>query len=564
MKKISLVLIFLALILSQGAALDINDPSDNLYRDLEYWQELGFYRHLPEVRPYSAQLILSLLERVMIKDHSVQRQLALSYYEQINRGLRLDGELELTSGAGREGIAETTGSANFMIRGMIDEKVSVWGEVSANGIVEQEEVDYYMYDPSVPYGDRSESNVVDDISEVGGVALLQASTGMFSYGTENLYANIGVSRSSFGPYWGDSVVISSEASSQGHMELTWRKDHFSYTMLLLELVGTDYYGEGSFSEKYMALHSYNWAPFDWLDVGFFESVVWGERLEPLYLMPFTYFFYNQGMAGFDDNSLMGLKYRILTENRVEFNGILYVDDIGFNELIEADFDTKIKIAFETGASWTPARSWLDKINLDYTAVFPYMYTHGLQSDYEDGYEAGDTDGDGDVDYDDLYDMNCTNYSHNGENLGVTLSPNSDRISLSTRWRATPKTQFIFRSNWIRHGNASSENVDGDYDTTDGSLWDNGFSLSGWPDFASEFEFLTQDVLEKVLQFGVDMETSVALPFHVREDQVALDVGMGYTFERIWNSGRNSSNGYSPEEGDDELNHYFYLNTKLAY
>ncbi|MDC7222662.1 MAG: hypothetical protein PQJ60_02910 [Spirochaetales bacterium] len=550
MKKSCMILTGLILTVLSLGALDINDPSDNLYRDLEYWQELGFYGHIPELRPYSAQLILSLLDKVIARAKGDNLLLARSYYEQINRGLRLDGEVEVDTGFGLDGLAESTGTINFGIKGMLRENLSVWGEVSANGVVEKDDVDYYMYDSSVPYGERSDSDVVDDISAIGDVYILQASTGMFSYGTERLYTNIGVSRSSFGPYWGDSVVISSEASSQGHMEVTWRGDDFSYIMLLLELVGTDYYGDGSYSEKYMALHSYNWAPYDWLDLGFFESVVWGERLEPLYLMPFTYLFYNQGLAGFDDNSLLGLKYRTLLPNAVEFNGTLYVDDLGMNELVQLDFDTKVKIAFETGVSWTPARPWLDKINLDYTAVFPYMYTHGIEDDYD-----GDS----------VEGMNCTNYSHNGENLGVTLSPNSDRLSLSSRWRLSRRTTLNFTGNWIRHGNASSENVDdSDYETTDGSLWDNGFSWTGYTDFATECEFLTQDVLEKVFQLGLDGETSVDLPAKFRDRTLVLDVSCGYTFEMIWNSGRNSSNGYAPEEGDDELNHYFRFSTKLSY
>ncbi len=549
MRLTLLILFFLTAVLTLPA-LDINDPADNLYRDLEYWQELGYYRHLPEVRPYSAQLILSLLKKVMLKGRADQAALAESYYDDIDRGLRVEGELELDSGYGREGLAVTTGTANFFLRGMIRDNLSVWGQVSANGLVEQEEISYYMYDPSLPYGERSDSNVVQDISVIGNMALLQASTGMFSLGTEHFYTNIGISRGSFGPYWGDSVVISSEAKVQGHFELTWREDDFSYTMLFLELFGSDYEGEGNYSDKYMALHSYNWAPRRWLDIGFFESVVYGDRLEPLYLMPFSYLFYSQGLTGFDDNSLIGLKLRSFMPGNVEYNGILYIDDLGFNELVKLDFDTKIKIAFETGFSWTPAESWLDRISLDYTAVFPYMYTHGVESAYTESSVYSS--------------MNTSNYSHAGENLGVSLSPNSDRISLSSRWRLTPKTELTLKGNWIRHGNASSENVGGTYPITDGSLWDNGFDSSGNPDFATENEFLTQDVLEKVLQLGFEVQTVLELPWDFRNRGMAWEIGGGYTFERIWNSGRYSANGFAPVEGNNEINHYISVNSKLSY
>jgi hypothetical protein len=550
MKK-TILLMSLILVFFNLHSLDITDPSDLIYYDLELWQEKGYYRHIPELRPYSAQLIIDYLEIILEQGTPREMKTAQGYLDIIQHNLRMDVELQIDTRYGREQIGDTYGTLNFFIRGMINDNLSLWGNVSANAIIGYENPGYYMYYDTLPVGERDMKNVVQDSGTIAGISLFSGSSSIMSYGSPELYMNLGLSRASFGPFQDDGIVISQEAKEQGHYELTWRGENFSYTALMLQLVGTDYEGDNNFSQKYLALHSYNWAPLDWLDLGFFETVVYGNRFEPLYLIPFSYLFYNQGIVGFSDNSLMGLKYRMLIPGGVEFNGVLYVDDVGFNELIKFNFNTKLKIALETGVSWTPDEPWLTKLSLDYTAVFPYMYTHypwGGTYNADKPY-VGEKD-----------NMNIDNYTHAGENLGVTLSPNSDRITLVTDWRLDPTTMVTFSGNYMRHGN-SSENLTGaDFSDVpnDSSIFDNGANDNGINvvDFNN---FLSQPVLEKILQLGFSIQTTVDMPFQDAKRYYGTEFGVGYTFEMIWNSARGSTVGnLIPVPGKNEVNHYAYF------
>jgi len=217
--------------------------------------------------------------------------------------------------------------------------------------------------------------------------------------------------------------------------------------------------------------------------------------------------------------------------------------VNFNELVKFNFNTKLKIAIETGASWSPGNKWLRKISLDYTAVMPYMYTH---YDWHSAYNSTD--------------FNADNYTHNGGNLGTSLSPNSDRINLTGSWRLDDSTELSFFGNWIRHGNASEDT--GASVHADGSIFDNGIDLNGELYFQDSLPFLTQDVLEKVLQFGIGFTTTVDMPFQDVKRYYGMEMSLGYTYEMIWNSGRSSGGTYSPVEGNDEMNNYFSVKFRV--
>ncbi len=53
-----------------------------------------------------------------------------------------------------------------------------------------------------------------------------------------------------------------------------------------------------FLKNIFALHSVNFYPTDKIELGFFESVVFGGRFEPMYIMPFSEFFLFTGLPWF--------------------------------------------------------------------------------------------------------------------------------------------------------------------------------------------------------------------------------------------------------------------------
>lgn len=555
MKKVSIVTIILLLFQTYLFSVDINDPNDQLYDDLEFWQEKGYYRHLPPVQPYPTQLLIELLNKVVESGNSRDVELAEEYLAEIDRKLNVEIFTKSQSTITNDGIGEVDLGVFFDVRGRIGdlEWLTCWGGLGGYTALNLQDDSYYTYNIGYPYGAANTFDMRKDGAGIGSaIDFLGASTSSMSIGLSNIYFSVGFTRATYGPFYNDGVVLSNNADQQGHFELTWRGDQFSFTSMMLVLEGTDNMGQGSYNEKYMVMRSYNWAPLDWLDLGMFETTVYGNRFDALYLIPFSFLFHSQGFSGFTDNSMIGFSARILLPESIEIAGVIYVDDIGYTNLSSLGSEDYLKLAWEAGASWSPGEKWLHKVSFDYTAVMPYMYTHDPK------YSTIGLTG----------NMNPDNYTHAGGNLGVSLSPNSDRFQLAAEFRPWKYINIGFQTSLRRHGNASIVNgvnvTDPEQDNDsggsgdnigDGSIYDAGHDDSDQYSFRGRQNFLNQSVIEYVFQIGLDVNTKIILG---KENQMAITGEIGYTFERIWNSGRNSNYGTNPISGAEERNHYIYL------
>ena len=361
----------------------------------------------------------------------------------------------------------------------------------------------YISDGSVaPLGS---SGLKIPLSMQGGVAI----------GTDSIYFQAGIMRASFGPFQDDSIVLSPTAPQAGQFSFVIHKDFYTYTSLLMAIAATANDGSGSpLPNKYLALHSLEIHPFTWLDLGLMESVVWGDRFEPLYLLPLpTLLFYSQGLIGFPDNSFFGLTAGLKLPQAVNANFMVYVDDIGFNELIKLDFNTKLKLAGQAEVSWTPHLPFLERLSLGYTLVTPYTYTH---------IDAGGST-----------DPNYQNYTNNGQNMGTGLEPDSDRIELTALVRPLSFLDVTTFARFIRHGDGSEGIAGGGDGTYFDSGWVNGqptFQPGGYPNPPGGIwtRFLTQTLIEKTLQTGLGVKTYFDTVFG------RFTASLSYTFEYSWN------------------------------
>jgi len=561
------ILIFFVITICTLAAVDINDPSDSLYKDLEIWQEKGYLGHLPVIKPYPLQLIISLLHEVEEQGNGEDLRIAEFYLSQVDLSLQMDLALDAKLSMRQGGDEWLYGGFLVGIKGSIIPELTLWGELGGNLIYGYEDP-YYTHYSFLPYGQRTRKDLVEDTGKVGPFRILQGLNSNIAYGSDKLYVSAGISRNSYGAINRDSIVLSSQAPQAGRMDFTWRGDNFSYSVLMLQLLATNGLGEDATTGKYLFMHSYNWAPFSWLDMGFVETVV--GSFQAVYLIPFSELFYSQGLYGFIDNSQMGLTLRGNLPYNLEINGAFYMDDVSFNEYIKFNFESKLKAAFQGGLAWTPAEKWLYRFNMDYTMITPYMYTH---EQYSDQYRDGDPT---EFTYDSL--INMTNYTHNGQSLGASLSPNSDRVYGELQFRPAFLTDIYVSGSFMRHANGSvrgSNNLadpeeDNDVSSNediihDGSIFDDGISDNGVRTFEFlENRFMDQDVIEKVLQLRLGMETDLPMPFMDENEYYRMRFSLDYAFEMMWNSSRGSAYGVSPVEGNDEINHYVSTGIRLMF
>ena len=536
MIRILSAFVLLAVFAATAWSQVLHDPNDPIYRDLDRWAGRGYIDMLPPVRPYPAQLVDELLTAVTENGNEDARSAAATYLAAIRKGAR---------------------KFHFGLKGLIrgeDDDLSVEGAPTMDGLFRFEDwmsgsISLAVYgatrDPgdeiSIPGVYSPYPDLIEDQSEVGPFSILPDWTSILSLGSSSIYFQAGLTRTAVGPFFDSGVVVSSEAGRAGHFDLVYRKPKWSASVMLLELTATDDFGQGQFPDKHLIFHSFDFKPTDKLELGFFESVIWGGRMEFLYLAPFGQYFAAQSLTGFEDNSFFGVhgKYRILPD--LSLLGQVYVDDLSFQDVIKLQLDTKYKFAGELGVRWTPEESRILDLAVDYTAVMPYMYTH-ITGERTTDYRYA-VDGDGDAAY-----PNYFNYSHLGRNLGTDLQPNSDRVSVRATVRLLDELNLKLRAGLQRHGNASEDQEGMDPARHNGSVFDDGYTdteVTGNDPkntFNSETRFLTQDVIETLVHGGFGLAWNLPTGFG------NIELTADYVMEYGWNRGL--------IEDEDGLAHYY--------
>jgi len=545
----------------------MHDPNSRLYKDIDIWAVQGYITQtLPMIRPYPLQVIDKLLEEVVENgdDDAVQRALRYRDALLIGEGPRNSGtalyakEGETGSGVmhigvtgsveGRDGdtsiLAAPFIDATMRLKDWLTGSLSIYGYASSS----VPESGYHNVPGTyTPYPD-----MITDNANVGDFMILQNWTSALAIGTSELYFQTGLVRTTIGPLYDNGVIAGPQAPRAGHFSVVYRKPTWSFEMLWLELTAADTTGEGRSAGKHLVAHFFNFRPIRALEISVFETVVWGPRIEPLYLLPFNNLFAASSMADFGDNAFLGMLLRWSFAPGFQFLTQLYVDDLHFNDMIRFKFNTKYKVAAELGLVWAPKDSPLRSLALDYTMITPYMYTHIYDLDSANHGKRYPSQG---TDVSPVIPpVNYQDYSHAGKNLGPDLEPNSDRISLRSTWKTLPNLDLGFSAYFTRHGNASENRInDGLMDGTyhDGSIFDDGSNDEGnYDNNYRDLRFLTQSVIETKLAGGLSV--SWYLPFRFGE----FILNAEYTAEYGWN--RNLI------KGNDKLFNYWSVGGTFRY
>ena len=518
--------IMLAVFLSLGCrplfAQLASDPNDRMYTDLKLWEDRGFLTNLPPLKPYPIQLLKKLLGDVQDKGDEQDRALAQQYLSEMDELIDFRG---VAGAVSRTDFSSVYGQ--FTLGGTLQGSILPWVTYSGSltGVVNNGPGDSLL-----PEDQRSTVDYIFDsgVRPLGTTSFIPrvSSASSAAFGSDTFYFQAGDTRGSYGPFWGDNAVLSPSAPQAGQISYVFRHQYFTVTEMIMALSAVSSDGtQGPFPNKFMSLHSLEIYPLPWLTFSVFESIVWGGRFELLYTLPFAVYYYAQGFGGFSDNSFIGLSGGIKFPSNVRADFILYVDDAAFNDLIKLNFNTMIEVAFQAGVSWTPNLPWLTRLSLNGIAVTPYTYTHTN-------------------DHADLSGIpNYLDYSNSGQNLGPSLQPNSLRVEVSALQRPVLSLDVSPFLRMILHGNAGEYYAGGT-----GTIFDNGYAQSPPP--YSTFRFLSQSVIEKTFQAGLDSKWYLGTSFG------RIQLSLSYTFEYILDSGLS--------RGATAVNNYLGLGLTLSH
>lgn len=544
MKAFILRALLLLIMLSAGvvpaSAQLAADPNDRLYTDLEMWTDRGLTGPLPALRPYPVQLVKKALSDVVAKGEDADRALASWYLS------RIEGAHVVVSGLSRGSL----GGVGPNIYGEAGLQASLQGSLFPE-FTYSLKIGGLLVGPGStvqPEYQRSLTDYVNDASNsvfAAGLTPKVAMLGGASFGSDSLYLQAGVFRTSYGPFWGDNAVLSPTAPQSGQISFSFRQEHVSGSLLFMEVSPTGQNGTGdAMSGKFLSLGGLEFYPTDWLTLGVFDTVVWGKRFEPLYLLPAASF-YTQGMAGYVDNSFLGLSGEVKFPSAVKADFVFYIDDMG-TQWSHLDFNFMLLAALQAGVTWTPGLPFLTRLRVTGLLITPYTYSH--QTYNPDGPNADP--------------VNYLNYTNQGQNMGPSTPPNSLRLEVEALSRPVTWLDLTAFGRFIIHGNAS-DGFPNMPKPADGGIFDNGVDLNGNNIFGPSgatagmtyTRFLSQSVLEKVIQIGFDAKGYVDTPLGELQPYVS------YTLELVFDG---SVSGTGPVGGNNAVNHYVGVGLSFTY
>ncbi|GEM_PF-2689753 len=591
-------IILLGLIPVPLPALDITDLDDHIYSLLEEWENRGYIHALPMLRPYPKNLIVQSLREVVKNGDNDASSEAGRILFKLNDAAGVGGPGSNMAIAGKgfflsfkpgsryqmhygngNSLPYTSLGIYTLFSAGNRTTVSDAESKRANGEISRADEETNSLSIDGRYGaflvDRGDTtsgsgvfspmwqNVEEDYQSGGGSVTLWGRTipvdqiwsSLVSFGNPQAYLQAGIVRSAFGPFFKDGAVIGDTAPQAGHFSMTLRNQWISYTMLLLELVakyGVDTDGSiyllksrasiTGYPSKFLSLHFLEFYPFPWFRAGFIQSVVFGERFSPVYLIPVQALMYSQVFAGDYDNSLMGVTGIIGPLSilpGISFRFSFYVDDWNFNELMKLNLNSgQNKFALQAGLYYTPPSpwmGWLGWVDINYLMITPYMYTHSS-----------------------FQPINYLTYTHNGKQLGSELPPNSDRVSAAAAIRPLEifrlpngRSKAVGNPGLRGYGEIPGYERFWDFEIKpffryirhgEGSVFDDGYDENGNVTFYGPSTFLTGNI-ENVIQTGFQMS------LNFRTNIIDLSIGGGYTFQRIWGT-------------SDERKNYFDLSLSL--
>lgn len=514
-------------------AQTIVSPNDPIYSYLRIWEQRGLIDWLPPLRPLPAPIVRSSLEQVAVSEHTTDRRIARSLIERHFGMLPVQGQAYLGTRSKNIVISESQEvlealPAQIALQLSAGVEMPISDQIGfgfaartlATSTVAEPTTPKLQYDPYNPIAPGVDTTILgEDFQvrvELAGNTYLGSPA--LSTGSGKWFVQAGFGRSSFG-FSEDSAIVSAAAQPAGYLAGTYHGDWVAYSALFLDLIAE--YGicsattiEQGFCDserevyslrsrawkqtnfhagKYLITQSLSFYPADWIELTLLQSVLFGGRLSPTYLLPAFPSLYTQIQLGDYDNAFLGAAARARLPYGASASAVLYVDDVNLMKMRRFDFDSaQNKLSLDLEADIAPPLPILTVIGARYRMVTPYFYAHHPSA----------------LDY--------LQYTHDGLPLGTMINPNSDEITVSAHAFPAEWLAINLSLRRVRHGGPDG-----------GSIWDHGL-IDGKFVFTGPSTFLKQEVIEHLLQAraGIDLKINI--------DPLDINFGLSYTYEQVHN------------------------------
>ena len=534
--------LFLSSLAFSQTSVEIND---SFYNQAQVWELRGLTGTLPQLRPYPVNVIKRILNDVIENGSEKDSEFAKSEYERIFEK-PWSPYFKATGGA-KLARNKFDSESESKVNKDFHTEIGIGGDVPLHDLVcvgykfgiYAQKNDFSEHSPL--YTIMEEDSIFDPVDAGPLTAYLNWNMNL-AVGTENVYGTGGMNRLGFGVFHGDGLALSDAGYHSANITFNATTEKWSYASAYETIGATRNMGKEADtswleSGKYLAFHALKWHAFEKFNLTYYENIIFGPYNNLSYISPAPYYAV-QNIGGANDNLQMGLLFEIKPVKGLNWATDFFADDIELNEVLKFNFDTKLRFGFQSGVIYAPQDSVCSKVSFNYTAVMPYVYAHWQYDDANSGGFTGKT-------------WNRQNYTNSGINIGSSLDPNSDKISLNATFKPARNLSVNLFGNFIRHANGAEDFSDdeaaeymlakkGTY-ATDGTLYmsqmfaDETSSHGRHVDSAWEkLGFMSSEHKMYVAQFGANAEYTFARTKYGRFSLCA-----GYTFEYIRNNGVNN-------------------------
>ena len=237
-----------------------------------------------------------------------------------------------------------------------------------------------------------------------------------------------------------SILVADGASPYPYFKInaTFWKIKYTSTYMWLKDVRDEVTVDGTYATKYMANHYLSWNVSNRLNIGFFESVIWGNTNNRGFDMSFVnpIIFYRAveiSSSSKSGNISLGLTSKYKLNNQVNLYGQILIDEFALEDVKAANQSWRNKFGFQLGAKYFNAFNVKDLLlQAEYNIVRPYVYSHSDP---------------------------LTNYGHNNQSMGHNWGANFNEFVIIGRY---------FKGRWFADAKLTFGERGFDFDTIDDS------------------------------------------------------------------------------------------------
>ena len=177
-----------------------------------------------------------------------------------------------------------------------------------------------------------------------------------------------------------SLFLSDFSAPYLFLKLNTRIWKFNYQNLFMELQTMGQIpGDKLIPKKYAAMHHLDLGITKWLNVGFFEGIIFGreDHFEFGYLNPIIFYRSIEQQMGSFDNAVIGIDAKANAARKFQFYGQVLLDEFNLTEMKKGEGWWANKFGYQLGAKYIDAFN-IKNLDLQFETnrVRPFTYSHG--------------------------------------------------------------------------------------------------------------------------------------------------------------------------------------------